>query len=596
MATTTIIDDVKDVPSYYPSLFHGRADPPLVTLTLGDFLDAQCRRHGNRECVVIPWTGDRWTYDDLREQSSALARYLQARGIQPGDRVAILAGNRAEYASVFFACMRLGAILVILNNTYTTSEAEYALQYTGKCCLQCSPGLEADNLLVETKVLFATPFIGRQDNRPMLKRFSQPAGPVSKLQQIILLEGSQSGFLDYQTAVRVGERLPEGPLKQVQESVSPYETCNLQFTSGSTGHPKAAMLTHHGLLNNARFIGDRMSLTQDDVLCCPPPLFHCFGLVLGLLAVMTHGAKIVYPSEVFDGPSVLQAITEEKCTAVHGVPAMFDTLFSLPRPANFDCSRLRTGIIAGAPVPRHLMELLVNDFGMTEFTSSYGLTEASPTCFNAYVDDSIDRRLTTVGTLMPHAHAKIVDREGKIVPVGVRGELCMAGYQLQQGYWRNPEKTAEAMERDENGVLWLHTGDEAVFDEHGYCSITGRFKDIIIRGGENIYPLEIEERLLAHPAIERAIVVGLPHPRYQEVPSAFLQRAEGAQRPSLEEIQEFTRKTLGRHKAPMHVFWLGEDGVTSDIPITGSGKIKKFEMRKIGQELLAAAAPPRARL
>lgn len=596
MATTTIIDDVKDVPSYYPSLFHGPADPPLVTLTLGDFLDAQCRRHGNRECVVIPWTGDRWTYDDLREQSSALARYLQARGIQPGDRVAILAGNRAEYASVFFACMRLGAILVILNNTYTTSEAEYALQYTGKCCLRCSPGLEADIFLAETKVLFATPFIGRQDNRPMLKRFAQPAGPVSKLQQIILLEGSQSGFLDYQTAVRVGKRLPEGPLKQVQESVSPYETCNLQFTSGSTGHPKAAMLTHHGLLNNARFIGDRMSLTQDDVLCCPPPLFHCFGLVLGLLAVMTHGAKIVYPSEVFDGPSVLQAITEEKCTAVHGVPAMFDTLFSLPRPANFDCSRLRTGIIAGAPVPRHLMELLVNDFGMTEFTSSYGLTEASPTCFNAYVDDSIDRRLTTVGTLMPHGHAKIVDREGKIVPVGVRGELCMAGYQLQQGYWRNPEKTAEAMERDENGVLWLHTGDEAVFDEHGYCSITGRFKDIIIRGGENIYPLEIEERLVAHPAIERAIVVGLPHPRYQEVPSAFLQRAEGAQRPSLDEIQEFTRRTLGRHKAPMHVFWLGEDGVTSDIPITGSGKIKKFEMRKIGQELLAAAAPPRARL
>ncbi|CAK3966551.1 acid Co-A ligase [Lecanosticta acicola] len=578
MATTTIIDDVKEIPNHYPSIFHGPADPPLVTLTLGDFLDAQCRRHGNRECIVIPWTGDRWTYDDLREQSSALARYLQARGIQSGDRVAILAGNRAEYASVFFACMRLGAILVILNNTYTTPEAEHALQYTA------------------TKVLFATPFIGRQDNRPMLKRFTQLAGPVSGLQQVILLEGTMGGFLDYQTAVRVGERLPEGPLKQVQESVSPYETCNLQFTSGSTGHPKAAMLTHHGLLNNSRFIGDRMSLTQADVLCCPPPLFHCFGLVLGLLAVMTHGAKIVYPSEVFDGPSVLQAITEEKCTALHGVPAMFDTLFSLPRPANFDCSRLRTGIIAGAPVPRHLMELLVTDFGMTEFTSSYGLTEASPTCFNSYVDDSIDRRLTTVGTLMPHAHAKIVDCNGRIVPIGVRGELCMAGYQLQQGYWRNPEKTAEVMKRDENGVLWLHTGDEAVVDEHGYCSITGRFKDIIIRGGENIYPLEIEERLVAHPAVDRAVVVGLPHPRYQEVPSAFLQRAEGAERPSLEEIQEFSRKTLGRHKAPMHVFWLGEDGVTADLPTTGSGKVKKFEMRKIGEELLAAVGPARARL
>lgn len=335
------------------------------------------------------------------------------------------------------------------------------------------------------------------------------------LQQIILLEGSLKSLVDYGTAVNIGARLPASPVLEIQRSLSPYETCNLQFTSGSTGNPKAAMLTHHGLLNNARFIGDRMSLTHNDVLCCPPPLFHCFGLVLGLLATITHGANIVYPSEIFDGPSVLQAITEEKCTALHGVPAMFDTLFSLPRPANFDCSRLRTGIIAGAPVPRHLMELLVNDFGMTEFTSSYGLTEASPTCFNATVHDSIDRRLTTVGTLMPHAHAKVVDRDGNIVPIGTRGELCIAGYQLQAGYWQNPEKTSEAMIRDQDGVLWLHTGDEAVLDQYGYCSITGRFKDIIIRGGENIYPLEIEERLVQHPAVERAIVVGLPHPKYQ---------------------------------------------------------------------------------
>lgn len=430
----------------------------------------------------------------------------------------------------------------------------------------------------------------------MLKRFNASAGPLPKLQQTILLEGSQDGLLDYRTAVLVGERLPEAPLRQIQDGLSPYETCNLQFTSGSTGHPKAAMLTHHGLLNNSRFIGDRMSLTQEDVLCCPPPLFHCFGLVLGLLAVMTHGAKIVYPSEVFDGPSVLEAISTERCTAVHGVPAMFDTLFSLPRPANFDCSRLRTGIIAGAPVPRHLMELLVNEFGMTEFTSSYGLTEASPTCFNAYVDDTIDRRLTTVGTLMPHAHAKIVDRNGQIVPVGTRGELCMAGYQLQQGYWRNPEKTAEAMERDENGVLWLHTGDEAVFDSHGYCSVTGRFKDIIIRGGENIYPLEIEERLVQHAAIDRAIVVGLPHPRYQEVPAAFLQRTEGSESPSLSQIQDFVRERLGRHKAPVHVFWLGEDGVSADLPITGSGKIQKYKLKQTGQELLAASKGPQAKL
>ena len=227
-----------------------------------------------------------------------------------------------------------------------------------------------------------------------------------------------------------------------------------------------------------------MRLTPADILCCPPPLFHCFGLVLGLLAVLTHGAKVVYPSEVFSAPAVLQSLLAEQCTALHGVPAMFDTLLSLPeaRDLTHDRLRLRTGIIAGAPVPRHLMELLVSRLGMREFTSSYGLTEASPTCFNAFVDDPIATRLSTVGTLMPHAHAKIVDRDGAVVPVGQRGELCIGGYQLQAGYWNNSEKTAEVMVRDETGVLWLHTGDEAVFDERGYCSITGRFKDIIIRG------------------------------------------------------------------------------------------------------------------
>ena len=441
--------------------------------------------------------------------------------------------------------------------------------------------------LIECKMLFTTAHIGRTDNTALLRDLTQRPERVPALQQIVLLSGSLDNLFEYRQIISIGARLPQGPLDQVKHSLNPYDTCNLQFTSGSTGHPKAAMLTHHGLLNNARFIGDRMSLTSEDVLCCPPPLFHCFGLVLGLLAVMSHGARIVYPSEVFDGPSVLQAITDEKCTAIHGVPAMFDTLFGLPRPAGFDCSRLRTGIIAGAPVPRYLMELLVNDFGMTEFTSSYGLTEASPTCFNAVVDDTIHRRLTTVGRLMPHAHAKIIDRRGHIVPLGTRGELCIAGYQLQKGYWRNPEKTAETMRLDEDGVLWLHTGDEAVIDAQGYCTITGRFKDIIIRGGENIYPLEIEERLVQHAAIDRAIVVGLAHQRYGEQVAAFLQRTERAAKPTLVALQEWVRNTLGRHKAPTHVFWLGEDGVPADVPVTGSGKVKKYEMKRLGQDLIA---------
>ncbi|KAF4547830.1 AMP-binding enzyme-like protein 19 [Elsinoe fawcettii] len=549
------------------SVFHGPADPPLIDLTLGAFLDYQCRHFGDKECLVVPWTNTRWTYNDIKQHSNLLAQYLIGRGIRSGDRIAILAGNCAEYVAVFFACVRIGAVLVILNNTYTESEASYALQYS------------------KARFLLATPRVGQLDHSGMLARFATDRKILPHLEAVITLHGSIGGLPTYEQALKVG-RLTTTSVESVQSGLSPYDVCNLQFTSGSTGNPKAAMLTHHNLLNNARFIGDRMDFTSKDILCCPPPLFHCFGLVLGLLAVMTHGAKIVYPSESFDPHAVLRAISDEKCTALHGVPAMFDTIFSLPRPKDFDCSHLRTGIIAGAPVPRYLMEMLVNELGMTEFTSSYGLTEASPTCFNAFTHDTIDRRLTTVGTLLPHAHAKIIDRSGAIVPIGTRGELCIAGYQLQKGYYNNPEKTAEAMVRDSAGVLWLKTGDEAAFDEHGYCTITGRFKDIIIRGGENIYPLEIEERLMAHEAIERAVVVGVSHAKYGEVVGAFLQLKQGKSKPVDDGLRAWVREKLGRHKAPQHIFWLGEGSVPVEIPTTGSGKVKKFEMRKLAEKLL----------
>ncbi|RWA11810.1 hypothetical protein EKO27_g3322 [Xylaria grammica] len=418
------------------------------------------------------------------------------------------------------------------------------------------------------KVFFTTKKIGRVDNSTLLADLAaQKQRP-----DVVILRGDSGSYPTYHDLIKQGRRMSNDKLYQNCRKVLAHNVCNLQFTSGTTGLPKAAMLTHHNIVNNARFIGDRMRLTSDDVLCCPPPLFHCFGLVLGLMAVITHGAKIVYPEETFDPAAVLRAISDEKCTAVHGVPAMFDTLFSLPTPADFNCDRLRTGIIAGA---------------CSSFTSSYGLTEASPTCFNAFTDDAIDKRLTTVGTLMPHARAKIVDHQGNIVPIGARGELCIAGYQLQTGYWNNSEKTAEVMIRDEAGVLWLHTGDEAVFDDQGYCSITGRFKDIIIRGGENIYPLEIEERLMAHSDIARAIVTGVKDAHYGEAVAAFLQ-SEGpaAKRPTSQQIKDWVQLKLGRHKAPAHVFWLGENGVPANVPLTGSGKVKKFEMARFGEEVL----------
>ncbi|KKA29549.1 hypothetical protein TD95_001667 [Thielaviopsis punctulata] len=567
MATQTRIDSpVPSTKRQMLSILHGPTDSPLVDLTLGDLLELQSHQYGNKECLVIPWTGARWTYNDLNRHSYLLAQALLDMGIGVGDRVGIMAGNCEQYAAVFFAACRIGAILVILNNTYTPTEAMYGLNFSA------------------CKVFFTTRKIGRLDNSKLLTELDNT---VKAPKVVLLREGEKEKYPTYDQLIEASKTKSHARLIRATSKVLPHQVANLQFTSGTTGHPKAATLTHHNLVNNARFIGDRMRLTPEDVLCCPPPLFHCFGLVLGLLAVITHGSKIVYPAEIFDPQATLKAITDEECTAIHGVPAMFDTLFSLPLPENFK-ARLRTGIIAGAPVPRYLMEKLVNIFGMTEFTSSYGLTEASPTCFNAFTDDLLNRRLTTVGTLMPHAMAKIVDHEGKILPIGQRGELCIAGYQLQVGYWNNSEKTNECMVRDAAGTLWLHTGDEAVFDEHGYCTITGRFKDIIIRGGENIYPLEIEERLMEHPAVSRAIVVGLKDEHYGEVVGAFLEAAEGEEKaiPSLNEVREWVRGRLGKHKAPAHVFWLGQNGIPREVPLTGSGKVRKFEMAKLGNDLI----------
>lgn len=559
---TSILDNCVQL-----SVSHGPAIKLLLDLKLADFLDFQCQRYGLQECLVIPWTSARWTYDFLRQESIILAKAMAAKGVRPGDRVGIMSGNCEQYVAVFFACMRIGAILVILNNTYTSSEAIYALDFT------------------ECRIFYTTHSIGRRSNQELLERLIQNG----QAQDVVILRGFAGPFTAYIDMIEQGASLDNDDLlADLNQRFSCHSVCNLQFTSGTTGHPKAAMLTHHSILNNSRFIGDRMNLTDEDVLCCPPPLFHCFGLVLGLLATITHGGKVIYPSETFDASACLRALADEQCTAIHGVPAMFDDIFSLPRPRNFAAHRLRTGIIAGAPVPQHLMELLVHEFGMLEFTSSYGLTEASPTCFNAYHSDSISKKLATVGTPMDYLHAKVVTRDGLIVPIETRGELCIAGYQLQKGYWHNQTKTDEVMIRDDNGVVWLHTGDEAVMHQDGTVTITGRFKDIIIRGGENIYPLEIEERLVQHPCIERAIVVGVKHRRLGEVPACFLLRTRSdAAGISDEQVRDHVRIEIGRHKAPAHFFWLGEQGLPTDVPLTGSGKIKKYEMAELAEKIIS---------
>ncbi|CAG8082522.1 unnamed protein product [Penicillium salamii] len=570
------------------SVVAGPTEPQLLDITLGELLTLQALQYGRLECLVFPWTGARWTYGQLKDETDRLARGMLASGIQKGDRIGIMAGNCEQYISVFFAAARVGAILVVLNNTYTPSELYYALNHS------------------ECRMLFMTPRIGRHNLEEVLSELGpnpKQAGTSESLEEIVTLRGKYQNFASYQEVIQRGVSQEAHLLQDRESELRPDDVCNLQFTSGSTGNPKAAMLTHHNLVNNSRFIGDRMNLTSFDVLCCPPPLFHCFGLVLGMLAVVTHGAKIVFPGEIFDPKAVLHAISDEKCTALHGVPTMFEAILSVPKPPNFDTSNLRTGIIAGAPVPRPLMKRLFAELNMTEYTSSYGridlssycsimltspgLTEASPTCFNAFTTDSIHTRLTTVGKVLPHARAKIIDAQGNIVPIGQRGELCMSGYQLTKGYWHNPEKTAETFITDAEGVKWLKTGDEASFNAEGYCTITGRFKDIIIRGGENIYPLEIEERLSAHPAIELASVIGIPDPKYGEVVGAFIAVAAGAARPTDDELRVWTRETLGRHKAPQHVFVFGEEGASSEVPVTGSGKVRKVDLRDMATAVLA---------
>ncbi|PIG82997.1 long-chain-fatty-acid-CoA ligase [Aspergillus arachidicola] len=583
------------------SVVYGPTQPPLLDITLGELLALQSLQYGEHECLVFPWTGTRWTYSALNEEADRLAQGLLAMGIHKGDRIGIMAGNCEQYISVFFAAARVGAILVVLNNTYTPSELYYALEHT------------------DCRLLFMTPRIGRHNLEEVLSKMGphpKRKGSSAALEEIVILRGEHSNFSTYSSVIERGLSVSSNALLDRQAQLRSDDVCNLQFTSGSTGNPKAAMLTHQYQSGQQLPLYRRQNgphfLRYPLLPSTPVPLLRTRSWNVSCCHTWSEDRL---PQRNIDPKSVLHAISDEKCTALHGVPTMFEAILSLPKPPNFDTHNLRTGIIAGAPVPRPLMKRLFEELNMTQYTSSYGLTEASPTCFNAVTTDTIETRLRTVGRVMPHAKAKIIDAEGRIVPVGQRGELCIAGYQLTKGYWNNPDKTAETLTTDADGTTWLKTGDEAIFDPQGRCTITGRFKDIIIRGtfatfcktppyitvavmtdpirlyktgGENIYPLEIEERLASHPAIEVASVIGIPDHKYGEVVGAFIALAPGYEdkRPSDEELRVWTREKLGRHKAPQYVFVFGEEGVDRTIPITGSGKVRKVDLRKTAAQVL----------
>ncbi|KAK5263938.1 hypothetical protein LTR96_010656 [Exophiala xenobiotica] len=491
-----------------------------------------------------------------------------------------MAGNCYQYVETFLAAARIGCPFVVLNNTYSPKEVVNAL------------------LVVSCKLLLIAPKIGTRSLAPHINALTEHATdvPIVLLSKEAASESLNRNMTSYSTFVAGRHTINRDTLKQAESQVLCDDIVNLQFTSGTTGAPKAAMLSHKNIINNGRFVGDAMKLDPSDSVCCPPPLFHCFGLVMGFLGSVTHGSTIVFPCDQFDAHLVLDALYEEKCTALYGVPTMFIAEIEANQKKKYKITSVRTGVAAGSSVPAPVMKRLEQEFGVKGMLIAYGMTETSPVTFITSLDDSDERRTKTVGRVLPHTAAKVVDREGETVPRGTPGELCTSGYALQKGYYNNPEKTNEVMRRDDEGVLWMHTGDECVIDDDGYCTVTGRIKDMIIRGGENIFPLEIEERILEHPAVDDVSIVAIRDERYGEEVAAFLAVKKGIiTRPNAREINQWVRKTLGSHKAPKHVFWIGDADVGNDFPKTGSGKHQKHILRLIGDRLVARQKP-KARL
>ncbi|KAF2155719.1 acetyl-CoA synthetase-like protein [Myriangium duriaei CBS 260.36] len=559
----------------------GPTSPPLLEQTVGQHFASIVSQHGDRSAVISRHQQTTLTYHDLDARSNALARGLQDRGVRKGDRVAISLGNNVEFAAITYALFKLGAILVPLNPAFNAGQVVSALSH-----------LDASHLIIglETNLPFKPP----RSNLPLLTHLvpDPKAGKVESelvpsLRQVITVDNS-SGRIDVDSlrAFSLFDRVPSDQSSQTlpDQGLDSNDIVNIQFTSGTTSMPKAACLSHRSILNNGFSIGERMLLTQEDIVVCPPPLFHCFGCILGYMATATHGSAIVFPTEAFDPRATLLAVQENRATALYGVPTMFlaelDLLSSGAVPHK-GFEYLRTGIAAGSSIPAELMRKLHRVLGLTQLTICYGMTETSPVSCMTTTDDPLQKRIDTVGRLLPHISAKVVDPadHSRVLSVGERGELAVAGYSVMKGYWNDAKKTAEAFLQDDDRV-WMLTGDEASMDEEGYVTITGRIKDLIIRGGENIHPLEIESCLLSHDNVYEASVVGLPDSRYGEVVAAFIIKRSGAQL-SAAEVRDHVRTNLSSHLVPKYVFWV------TDYPKTASGKIQKFMLRKIGVDLVA---------
>ncbi|KAF3907800.1 S-dihydroxybenzoyltransferase [Orbilia brochopaga] len=570
----------------------GPLEPALLEDTCHGYLHKIADKFGDRTAVVSSDQSIRLTFDALDSQSSQLAHGLARLGVTAGSRVTACLGNSAEFAILHYAVFKLGAILVPLNPAFTAEQVTAALRHLSSEWLVIS---------AETNLPFKKPRsnVGLLDT--LIPGFEERGNGeaiqshvVPTLKNVVMIDNSAGRIprstFEYFRAYE--DVLADGATaggKAVDVKVDPHDICNIQFTSGTTAMPKAAALTHVNILNNGKFIGDRMRLTEEDIIVCPPPLFHCFGCVLGYSACMTHGSTIVFPSEAFDPVKAMRAVQDERATGLHGVPTMYIACLELLKHGKIKregFERLRTGIAAGTTVPIELMRKLHKELNLVDLTICYGMTETSPVSIMTFPDDPIDKRTSSVGRLLPHTRAKIVDVQDRtrILPIGEKGELATAGYCLQKYYWGDPERTAEVMIHDEEGTRWMFTGDEAEMDAQGFVKITGRIKDLVIRGGENIHPLEIENALFANSAVAEVSVVGLPDERYGECVAAFVQPTEG-KTITKEEVCEWVAQKLPRHMIPKYVFWIKDlDG--GALPKTASGKIQKFKLQEEGRKLL----------
>ncbi|HLJ67671.1 MAG TPA: AMP-binding protein [Chloroflexota bacterium] len=560
----------------------GTSEKPLIGSTIGDLFDRVVEGvPPDREALVARHQGIRYTYRQLRDEVNRLARGLMALGIEKGDRVGIWAPNCAEWVITQFATPKIGAILVNINPAYRTSELEYALRQSGVSTLILAPRFKTSDYVAMLSEVSCE--IGA--NRPGGIRSTR----LPDLRTVIVLgeEPPPGGTFSWPQVLAMAASISEDALARRQAEQAFDDPINIQYTSGTTGFPKGATLSHHSILNNGYFIGEKMRFTGADRLCIPVPFYHCFGMVLGNLAAVTHGATMVLPEAGFDPTSVLETVQAERCTALHGVPTMFIAELSHPEFARYDLSTLRTGIMAGSPCPIEVMKQVIERMHMNEVTICYGMTETSPVSTQTGADDPVEMRVSTVGRVHPHVEVKLVDpASGEVVPRGEPGELCSRGYIVMLGYWNNPGATAEAID----AARWMHTGDLATMDENGYVNIVGRIKDMIIRGGENVYPREIEEFLYRHPAVQDVQVIGVPDERYGEEVMAWVVLKPGEQA-SEEDIRGFCRGQIAHYKVPRYIKF------ADSFPMTVTGKVQKFKMREAAIEelgLAATAAAPTA--